>query len=100
MPIEYAIEINCKIHMTRKIVFVLLAVSLVLSGCAAKKPKIAQPKGPSPFEIAEKNYLAGNYTAAIQGYEQSLQQNDSHNRQTALFRLAVSYALRNASPDD
>ncbi len=86
--------------MTRKIVFVLLVASLLLSGCAAKKAKVIPPKSPSPFEIAEKNYLAGNYTAAIQAYEQSLQQNDPHDRQPALFRLAVSYALRNASPDD
>ena len=94
-------EINCKTGMTRKLVFVLLATSLLLSGCAAKqKTKVSQPRSPSPFEVAEKYYLAGNYTAAIQSYEQSLQQDDPHNRQTALFRLAVSYALRNASPDD
>jgi len=54
-----------------------------------------------PFETAEKNYLAGNYTAAIEAYEQYLQQtDDGRNRQTALFRLAVSYALRNGSPAD
>jgi len=78
----------------------LLAVSLLFSGCAGKKTKVTPPGAPSAFEVAEKNYLAGNYTAAIQAYEQALQQNDPHNRQSALFRLAVSYALRNASPDD
>ncbi len=86
--------------MTRKIVFMLLAALLCLYGCADKKPNVAPTRAPSSFEIAEKNYLAGNYTAAIQAYEQSLQQNDPHNRQQALFRLAVSHALRNASPDD
>ncbi|RPJ60227.1 MAG: hypothetical protein EHM23_11200 [Acidobacteria bacterium] len=85
--------------MTRKIVLVLL-VTLLLSGCARKKAQVTQPASPSPFEVAEKYYLAGNYTAAIQAYEQSLQQTDPEHRQTALFRLAVSYALRNASPDD
>jgi outer membrane protein assembly factor BamD (BamD/ComL family) len=86
--------------MSRKTVFVLLASLLFLGGCAAKKPKVAQPRSPSPFEIAEKNYLAGHYTAAIEAYEQSLQENDPRTRQSALFHLAVSYALRNASPDD
>jgi len=85
--------------MTRKLAIVLLAVSLFLGGCA-KKAKVSQPQAPSPFEVAEKNYLAGNYTAAIAAYEQALEQKDSHNRQSALFRLAVSYALRNASSDD
>ncbi|MFB3906059.1 MAG: tetratricopeptide repeat protein, partial [Acidobacteriota bacterium] len=98
--IAYAIDIIDETVMTRKIVSILLSVSLFLSGCAGKKAKVAQPPGPSPFEVAEKNYLVGNYTAAIEAYEQSLQQNDPRNRQSALFRLAVSYALRNASPDD
>jgi len=78
----------------------LLAVWLCLGGCAGKKTKVSQPQGPSPFEVAEKSYLAGNYTAAIEGYELALQQEDPHNRQSAHFRLAVSYALRNDSPDD
>ena len=58
----------------------LLALSLLLNGCASKKVKVTQPGAPSSFELAEKNYLAGNYTAAIAAYEQSLQQNDPHNR--------------------
>lgn len=86
--------------MTGKIVFVLLAVSLFLSGCAGKKAKVSQQPSPSAFELAEKNYLAGNYTAAIEAYEQALQENDRQDRQSALFRLAVSYALRNSSPED
>lgn len=86
--------------MTRKMVLTLLAVSLFFAGCAEKKVKVAQPRAPSSFDLAEKNYLAGNYTAAIAAYELFLQQNDPHNRQQAIFRLAVSYALRNSSPDD
>ena len=53
--------------MTRKMVFTLLAVSLFFAGCAGKKVKVAQPRAPSSFELAEKNYLGGKLHGGDRG---------------------------------
>ncbi|HXK61779.1 MAG TPA: tetratricopeptide repeat protein [Acidobacteriota bacterium] len=87
--------------MRRRFVRILvLAVFLVSAGCAQKKVQVSTPAPESHFDVAQQNYSAGNYTAAIASYQQYLQQNDEKNREIALFRLAASHALRNQAPDD
>ena len=86
--------------MKRATISVILVSLLVFAGCGKK----AQVKRPAPagntFQIAEAYYLAGDYANAIPAYEAHLRRADPANRETALFHLALSYALSGESSAD
>ena len=68
----------------------------LLCGACHKKAAVPPP-APSPpdeFQLAERQFDAGNYAAAAASYAQCLQRNPPpEKREMALFRLALAYAL-------
>jgi tetratricopeptide (TPR) repeat protein len=83
----------------------LLLLCLVPAGCHRGTPAAAglppPPTFPAPtLEVAEAFYGAGDYAGATQAYETYLKENPSaEDRDKALFRLAMSYALLGNSPE-
>ena len=86
--------------MKRATISVLFLSLLVFAGCG-KKTQVKRPVPVrSSFQLAEAHYLAGDYANAIPAYESHLRSADQANRETALFHLALSYALAGESVQD
>ncbi len=84
------------------------AIVLVISACQ-KKPRIqpaVAPPAPSPvspppslLEVADGHYVDARYSEAAQAYRKYLETEESGaGRDRALFRLGMSYALAEGSP--
>jgi hypothetical protein len=85
----------------------LMLLFLAPGGCHRRTPAVAglPPPTPSPApptrEVAEGSYGAGDYAGATQAYETYLKENPSaEDRDKALFRLAMSYALSGNDPEN
>src|SRR5436853_2594146 len=86
---------------TNNIVAIAFSVVLALTGCQKRVPIVAlpAPSAPDPagaaFAEAERSFNAGNYEAASRAYESYLRVYPrAIQRDQALFRLGLSYALQ------
>ncbi len=81
-----------------------LILALALSACSRRT---ARPVAPSPasaallrYESAEKSFGAGDYAAAARAYQTYLQAGVPDNRDRALFRAGIAYALAGDAGDN
>jgi tetratricopeptide (TPR) repeat protein len=90
---------------TNRIITITFSVILGLSACHRRVPAVAlppTPPAPSPAAVAldegERAFNAGRYDDAARAYENYLRLSaDTGQRDQALFRLGLAYALRPAA---
>jgi hypothetical protein len=90
-----------------RLVLATAAIFLLLSACH-RQTKVSLPPVPAlpppsvtTIEQANRAFISGNYTQAAQAYEHYLQLEPSGGqRDLALFRLGLTYALRPAPNQD
>jgi len=87
----------------------VLAFCLLAGGCHRKPAPVPAPPPISPpppatptsFGLGENNYNNGHYSEAAQAYERYLFENPgAPNRDKALFRVGMCYALDGATPQN
>ena len=78
--------------MIRAISTLVVGIAFVLSGCyprPAGKIETGREVLLDQFDLAERDFKAGNYDKAIEGYELYLRQNPKGDKpRTALYRMA------------
>jgi tetratricopeptide (TPR) repeat protein len=86
---------------TNRIIIITLSAVLALSACQKRVPVVALPPAPAPspatiaFDEAQRAFDAGNYDEACRAFENYLRLNPAGSqRDQALFRLGLAYALR------
>ncbi|HYR88571.1 MAG TPA: hypothetical protein VE422_31110 [Terriglobia bacterium] len=105
---------------TKRLATIPFLVILALTSCQKKTARVAtpppvstpspvsapaprtdsRPPAPAVLERADRAFTTGAYDDAIRDYEQGLRLSPpSNEREQALFRLSLAYALRSTNPD-
>lgn len=91
----------------KRLSVICLGSVLALTGChkrkiaAAPPPAVIPPAPVAAIDEADRAFAAGNYDEAARGYDQYLRLSPSgHQRDQALFRLGLTYAIRSAPAPD
>jgi outer membrane protein assembly factor BamD (BamD/ComL family) len=89
---------------TNRIIIITFSAVLALSACQKRVPIVSRPPAPPPnsatiaFDEAQRAFDAGSYDEACRAFENYLRLNPAGSqRDQALFRLGLAYALRTAA---